>query len=188
MADKKNYGMVIDTRVCVACSACVYACKSENSVPEGYCRDWVVQETNGTFPKLSMENRSERCQHCAKAPCVIYCPTGASHYSEDGTVQINRYRCTGCKACLAACPYDARYVHPKGFADKCSLCKHRLDKGLKTACASVCPTTSLNLVDFNDPEEKALKMMNGKEVYRQKKHAGTDPSLYWISARNKPGA
>ena len=57
MSNKKSYGMVIDTRVCVACSACVYACKSENGIPEGYCRDWVVQETEGTLPKLTMENR-----------------------------------------------------------------------------------------------------------------------------------
>jgi len=119
---------------------------------------------------------------------VTYCPTGASHYAGDGTVQIKPHRCTGCKACLAACPYDARFVNPRGYADKCSLCQHRIEKGLDTACVSVCPTSSLNLVDFNDPEGKAVSMMNGKEVYRQKEHAGTSPSLYWISASNKPGA
>ncbi|NTV61865.1 MAG: 4Fe-4S dicluster domain-containing protein [Chlorobiaceae bacterium] len=188
MSNRKNYGMIIDTRVCVGCSACVYACKSENAVPEGFCRDWVVQETSGSFPALSMENRSERCQHCDNAPCVTYCPTGASHYDEYGTVQINRSRCTGCKACMAACPYDARYVHPEGFIDKCTLCRHRLEKGLETACVSICPTRSLNLVDFNNMTPDSRALTSGKEVYRQKEHAGTEPRLFWISARNKPGA
>jgi len=185
---KKNFGMIIDTRVCVGCSACVYACKAENGIPEGYCRDWVVQETNGEFPALTMENRSERCQHCDNAPCVTYCPTGASHYDENGTVQINRSICTGCKACMAACPYDARYVHPDGFIDKCSLCKHRIEKGLKTACVSICPTESLHLVDFDNMTTEDKAMLRGKDVYRQKEHAGTEPRLYWISASNKPGA
>ncbi|MBN1278544.1 MAG: 4Fe-4S dicluster domain-containing protein [Chlorobium sp.] len=188
MSNKKNYGMVIDTRVCVGCSACVYACKQENHVPEGYCRDWVVQETGGEYPKLTMENRSERCQHCENAPCVTYCPTRASHYAEDGTVQINRSLCTGCKACMAACPYDARYVHPEGYVDKCSLCKHRIEQGLETACVSICPTGSLHLVDFNNMDQKTKTLLSGKVVYRQKEHAGTEPGLQWISASNKHGA
>ncbi|PIX32983.1 MAG: tetrathionate reductase, partial [Bacteroidetes bacterium CG_4_8_14_3_um_filter_31_14] len=46
----------------------------------------VVEVTDGTYPSLTLENRSERCNHCANAPCVRCCPTGASHITEEGVV------------------------------------------------------------------------------------------------------
>ena len=120
---------------------CVVACKTENDVPDGFCRDWIVKEVQGVFPELSMEIRSERCNMCDAPPCVYCCPTGASHVSDFGQlVQIDPDVCIGCKACLAACPYGARYTHSDGYADKCTFCEHRLEEGKDPACVAVCPT------------------------------------------------
>ncbi len=83
-----RYGMVIDTKQCVGCMDCVVACKTENGVPEGYNRDWIVYETTGTSPTLHMEIRSERCNHCDEPPCVPCCPCGASHVHERGGVVL----------------------------------------------------------------------------------------------------
>ncbi|MDZ7308564.1 MAG: 4Fe-4S binding protein, partial [candidate division KSB1 bacterium] len=105
-----RYAMVIDTKRCVGCADCVVACKTENNVPDGFCRDWIVQEVHGAFPNLQMEIRSERCNHCENAPCVRCCPTGASYIAAGGIVLVNHDECTGCKACIASCPYDARFV------------------------------------------------------------------------------
>ena len=114
-----RFGMVIDTRKCVGCQDCVVACQVENDVPLGHCRDWITTEVRGTFPQLNMEIRTERCNHCDNPPCVTCCPTGASHVEDFGrTVQVTANKCIGCKACIAACPYDARYVHPQGYVDK----------------------------------------------------------------------
>jgi Fe-S-cluster-containing dehydrogenase component len=74
------YAMVIDTKLCIGCGDCVVACKTENKVPEGLNRDWVVEATQGTYPNLKTEFRSERCNHCSHATCVYMCPTGASHH------------------------------------------------------------------------------------------------------------
>ena len=41
-----RYAMVIDTRTCIGCGDCVVACKTENNVPEGLNRDWVVEATS----------------------------------------------------------------------------------------------------------------------------------------------
>ena len=132
-----RYAMAIDTKKCVGCSDCVVACQIENNVPIGYCRDWIVEVTTGTYPNLSMELRSERCNHCSNAPCVRCCPTTASHITDGGIVLVDEKNCIGCKACIAACPYDARFIHPEGYIDKCTFCDHRVEKGQDPACASV---------------------------------------------------
>lgn len=131
--------MVIDTAKCVGCSDCVVACQTENEVPFGYCRDWITETVNGTYPLVEMELRSERCNHCENPPCVRTCPTGASHVAKGGIVLVTGDMCIGCGACIESCPYDARYQHPKeGYVDKCTFCIHRVEKGLDPACVAVC--------------------------------------------------
>jgi len=49
-----RFGMVIDTRQCVGCMDCVVACKTENDVPDGFCRDWINQRLEGTMPDLRL--------------------------------------------------------------------------------------------------------------------------------------
>ena len=98
-----QYAMVIDTKTCIGCGDCVVACKTENNVPAGLNRDWVVEATRGSYPNLATEFRSERCNHCSHATCVYTCPTGASHYWRDSNiVLVDAAKCTGCKACIAA--------------------------------------------------------------------------------------
>jgi Fe-S-cluster-containing dehydrogenase component len=176
-----RYGMVMDTRKCVGCNACVYACMNENAVPEGFGRDWIVTETRGRFPTLSMQIRSERCNHCEDAPCVSVCPTGASHYGKGGIVLVEHDRCTGCKACMAACPYDARFIHPDGYADKCTFCHHRVEKGLDPACATVCPTESLAFGDLDDPTSKVSRLLVAHDHKVLLPHAGTLPKLFFLT-------
>jgi Fe-S-cluster-containing dehydrogenase component len=172
--------MVIDTRLCVGCSACVLACKAENNTPDGFCRDWVVQEVRGEFPNLTAENRSERCNHCARPPCVDACPTGASHVADEGVVLVDHDMCTGCKACIGACPYDARYVHPEGYVDKCTFCLHRVRRGQEPACVEVCPTNCLHLGDLNDPDSNVARLLRERKHKVLAPEAGTQPNVYFL--------
>ncbi len=172
--------MVVDTRRCVGCEACVLACKNENAVPDGQYRDWVVQEMRGEFPLLELSIQSQRCNHCADAPCVANCPVGSSYYRWDGTVQIDRDKCTGCRACIASCPYGARYVHPAGYVDKCTLCVHRTDRGLGTACQTVCPTDAIAVGDADDPmSEVSLRLRRGSSTVVCPE-AATRPNVHYV--------
>lgn len=177
---KVRYGMVMDTKKCVGCKACVLACMAENNLPEGHARDWVVEEVRGQFPDLRAEIRSERCHHCEDAPCVSACPTGASHFSDGGSVQVDRDKCTGCKACIAACPYEARYVHPEGHVDKCTFCLHRVRKGDQPACVEVCPTHSLHFGDLNDPDSEVSRLRASRASKTLHPEAGTRPQQFFL--------
>ncbi len=178
---KKRYAMAVDTRRCVACSACSIACKTENDLPDGGFRDWITTEVQGTFPGLSMEIRSERCNHCSEAPCVDACPTGASHVQEGGVVMVNAQKCTGCKACIASCAYGARYVHPAGYVDKCTFCLHRVKTGRTTACVEVCPTRSLTFGDLHDPDSAVSRLVHTRRVKVLKQETGNEPNVFFLS-------
>ncbi|HAV23729.1 MAG: tetrathionate reductase [Ignavibacteria bacterium RIFCSPLOWO2_02_FULL_55_14] len=177
-----RYAMVIDTAKCVGCMDCVVACKTENNVPEGYNRDWIVQDVRGTWPTLHMEIRSERCNQCDEPPCVETCPTGASHvHDRGGVVLVTKELCVGCKACIAACPYDARFIHPDGYADKCTFCIHRVEQGLDPACVAVCPTRCMTFGDINDPNSQVAKLLTSRKWHTLKAEAGTKPSVYYLT-------
>ncbi|MCB0419352.1 MAG: 4Fe-4S dicluster domain-containing protein [Bdellovibrionales bacterium] len=178
----KHYAMVIDTKRCIGCSDCVVACKTENKVPEGFARDWIVEEVTGSFPNLSLEYRTERCNHCIDPPCVTVCPTGASHILEDTNITlVTEEKCTGCKACVAACPYDARFVMPEGFVSKCTFCAHRLEKNELPACVSVCPTHCMYFGDLNDPNSEVSLLLKTRKYKTLIPEAGTKPSIYYLT-------
>jgi Fe-S-cluster-containing dehydrogenase component len=173
--------MVIDTRRCVGCQDCVVACKTENQTPEGCHRDWITQELSGSFPTLSLTIRSERCNHCDAPPCVTCCPTGASHVHDwGGLVLVTREQCIGCKACVASCPYDARYIHPEGFADKCTFCVERVERGQDPACVSVCPTHCMHFGDLDDPNSKVIRLLAARRHRAVLPEAGTRPRIFYL--------
>jgi Fe-S-cluster-containing dehydrogenase component len=177
-----RFGMVIDTARCVGCMDCVVACKTENEVPAGFCRDWIATEVRGLFPDLALEIRSERCNQCDDPPCVACCPTGASHVEEFGRlVEIDPELCIGCKACLASCPYGARYIHPEGYADKCTFCLRRVKAGLEPACVAVCPTRCMHFGDLDDPHSEVSRLLAARHGHVLHPEAGTGPRIHYLT-------
>jgi Fe-S-cluster-containing dehydrogenase component len=112
---------------------------------------------------------------------VSCCPTGASHVAYGGVVLVEHDKCIGCKACIASCPYDARFSHPKGYADKCTFCLHRVEKGLQPACVSVCPTHCMTFGDANDPESAVSKLLRSRAHHTLLPEAGTSPNVYYLT-------
>ncbi|HEY0789399.1 MAG TPA: 4Fe-4S dicluster domain-containing protein, partial [Thermoanaerobaculia bacterium] len=156
-----RWGKVIDQTRCIGCHACSTACKSENEVPLGVNRTYVKYVDIGLFPAARRAFQVTRCNQCDDPPCATACPTAAMHQRPDGIVDFDKSVCIGCRACIAACPYDAIFINPTDHsAEKCNFCAHRLEVGLEPACVVVCPTESIMIGNLRDPSSKVAKYLN----------------------------
>jgi molybdopterin-containing oxidoreductase family iron-sulfur binding subunit len=107
---KYRYGMVIDTRRCVGCRACVAACKAENKTPPDVSYMVVLEDAMGEHTDDRPLFLAKPCFQCQEPPCVPVCPVGATFKRErDGIVVVDYGRCIGCRYCIVACPYQARF-------------------------------------------------------------------------------
>lgn len=178
-----KWAKVIDHTRCIGCHACTTACKSENLVPVGVTRTYVKHVDVGQFPQTRRAHQVTRCNQCAHAPCVTACPTTAMFKRADGIVDFDKSICIGCKACIAACPYDAIFINPEDHsAEKCNFCAHRIDMGLEPACVIVCPTEAILIGDLNDPAAKVSSIVAREAVSVRRPEKETLPKLFYKGA------
>ena len=181
--DRVQWAKVIDQTRCIGCHACTTACKSENVVPIGVTRTYVKHVDVGVFPQVRRAHQVTRCNQCAHAPCVTACPTTAMFKRPDGIVDFDKSICIGCKACMAACPYDAIFINPEDHsAEKCNFCAHRIDVGLEPACVVVCPTQAILIGDMNDPSSYVGQIINREAVNVRRPEKETLPKLFYKGA------
>ena len=95
-------------------------------------------------------------------------------------VLVAKEKCIGCKACLASCPYDARYVHSEGYADKCTFCVQRIEQGQDPACVSVCPTRCMHFGDLDDPGSAVSRLLATRRHFVLLPGAGTRPRVFYL--------
>jgi Fe-S-cluster-containing dehydrogenase component len=170
--DKTNqtarYGMIIDVDRCTGCGACMVACAVENNIPPAHegANDrkgltWirVFRVDNGlAFPEKRSAFVPVLCQQCDDTPCAHVCPQQAVELDPaTGIVGQMPERCLGCRYCMVACPYHARYfnwwdpqwpagmektlnpdVAPRmrGVVEKCNFCHGRWHAAKEQAAAA----------------------------------------------------
>lgn len=195
-------GMVIDVKLCIACQACTMACKAENATPPGVWYTRVLEREEGKYPNPRKIIIPALCNHCQDPPCERVCPSGATHHREDGVVLVDYDECTGCKACITACPYDARFFikdlnsyykgelvpfekvgyakHQVGVVEKCTFCVERTDKGLEPACVQTCPTSCRHFGDLDDPQSEVSILLRSRGYFQLLANLGTKPSVYYL--------
>ena len=147
---------------------------SPNGGYDGFADKYRVGDGSKNFfvPKM--------CNHCAHSPCVQVCPVGATFESPDGVVLVDKKYCLGCRYCVQACPYGCRYIDPRtNTVDKCSLCYHRITKGLTTACCEVCPTGARMLGDLKNPADPIHEFLRTHQVQVLKPQMATGAKLYY---------
>jgi len=205
------WAMVIDLGACIGCERCAFACQATNDTATGHLWNIVLrdEETFGTPVFLPRP-----CMHCEHAPCVEVCPVNATYHREDGIVVMDYQRCIGCRYCMVACPYGARVFNweertdenpmvptwgrvenprrPRGVAEKCTFCSHRIDAGLERgirpgydraatpACCVICPTEARVFGDLRDAESPASRKMAGRQAVVLRPELGTKPHVYYL--------
>lgn len=202
-----RYGMVIDLKRCVGCNSCTVGCKQRNATPPGVFWSKVFVGEIGTYPNARLTQLPMLCMHCEKAPCVKACPTGASQKRDDGIVFIDDPKCIGCRACMVACPYDARFFnagrlspyykgkdltafekahsdeHPMGTVGKCHFCYELVDEGKQPTCVKTCPTKARIFGDLDDPASEVSRLVHKKDGKPLHAEIGTSPSVYYLPDR-----
>ena len=198
------YGIVFDIEKCIGCGKCAKSCKVENNVPQEpfFFRTWVEQYTvkndgsveiispNGGIDGFEQKVPDEEifksffvpkmCNHCSKSPCIQVCPVGATFDSPEGVVLIDEKYCIGCRYCVQACPYGCRFIHPeKKVASKCTLCYHRLKKGMDPVCIEVCPTGARMYGNLRDTNSKLVKFLKEHTTQVLRPHLNTGSKLYY---------
>ena len=99
---------------------------------------------------------SDVCKHCENAGCLEACPTGSIVRTEFGGVFIQPDICNGCGYCVVTCPFGVVDRRPDdGRAFKCTFCYDRQKVGLAPACATACPTQSIQFGEIGELRERA---------------------------------
>lgn len=162
---KIKWGMVIDLDKCTGCGACMVSCQVENNIAPMQDASnklrtltWmnVYELTNGkSYPDNEIAYLPRPCMQCGSPACVPVCPVVATDKNEEGGIVSQIYpRCIGCRYCMGACPYHARYFNwddpvfpagmektlspntsprPRGVVEKCSFCHTRWLKAKERA-------------------------------------------------------
>ncbi len=194
--------MVIDLKRCVGCYGCQVACKAENGTRPGIMWARVLKSETGTYPAVRRLSLPVLCMQCREPACLPVCPTGATVQRPDGIVTIDRALCIGCRYCMQACPYGARYFndgdgayfgqtptpyeqacagdHADGVVEKCDFCIARVERGLDPACVANCMTRARVFGDLSDPESEPSRLIRAKGGFQLNPDFGTDPCVYYL--------
>ncbi len=183
-----HYAMIIYKDRCIDCERCIEACTQTNSVPSYGSRNTVLSRKKKGIAasKMIREFLPVLCNQCNRPPCVRVCPTKATYKDKKtGIVRMNGSLCIGCKACMTACPYNARYYNRENQAvDKCDFCyQKRLQNGeTNTACAAACPADVLLLGDLSDQKSDFYKTLHKPEqtILVLRPESGSMPNIFYL--------
>lgn len=177
-----QFGVLVDTTVCIGCRRCEWACKEWNKLPnqktlKEYEKDHSVfdriRRTHADtytvvnrFPNPRDAHKpiyvKKQCMHCYEPGCASSCFVKAFTKQPVGAVTYDASLCVGCRYCMAACPFDIpayQYYDPfTPEVTKCTFCFDRITKeGGVPACVEICPVETMTFGRRSDLIELAHK-------------------------------
>lgn len=120
------------TGICSGCRLCELYCSLQHNEAFNPRRARIRVVELGTGIDIPVT-----CQQCQDPACQASCEFEAIEYDEkQKIVVVNEDKCTGCQACVGACPFGIITIDPSSNkAIKCDLCG-----GEEAACVSICPS------------------------------------------------
>ena len=183
-----HYAMLIYNDRCIDCERCIEACKHTNNVPSYGYRITILnkKKTDVAASKFIREFLPVLCNQCNRPPCVRVCPTKATFKDKkNGIVMMKESLCVGCKACMTACPYNARYYNrDTESVDKCDFCfRRRLQNGeTNTACVEACPADALFFGDLSDQKSEIYNLLHKpeQEILVLRPESNSMPNVFYL--------
>ena len=160
ITEQANGLVIADPTKCVACRRCELACSEYNdgkaSPTLSRIKVWrnlnygpsglhTGQRSHGDWQTgLIVQDFCKQCPH--PVPCADACPNAAIEVKPPANARvIDPARCTGCKVCLKACPWEMiSFDEDTKKATKCFLCDG------KPKCVEACPAEALTYVSWID--------------------------------------
>jgi len=210
------FGYAINITKCRGYRDCVEACVQENNLAPDIRYIQVLELDKGSLDLESADRYYDRdsvpaegkyylpvqCMQCDNPPCVKACPVEATWKEPDGIIVVDYDWCIGCRYCMTACPYSARFFNwqrpqipvdrinpdtnylgnrprPVGVVEKCHFCTQRTRRGRQPACQEACPTGARVFGNLLDPDSEIRYVLEHKTVFRLKEDLGTEPKFWY---------
>jgi molybdopterin-containing oxidoreductase family iron-sulfur binding subunit len=203
---RHQWAFVVDLRLCDGCDKCTEACQKAHYLSPDQKWINVYRMTSPGGQEYSMPRL---CMQCENPPCLKVCPVGATFMNDEGVVLVDQNTCIGCRMCMAACPYEARYFNwdapppapsllsqpmpefpvpqKQGTVGKCILCVHNAMVGKLPACVEGCPMGALYVGDLEadvatngQDTVKLSTFLRENDAIRFKEELGTRPRVFYI--------
>jgi molybdopterin-containing oxidoreductase family iron-sulfur binding subunit len=209
---KRQWVMLIDMRRCDGCEKCTKACQQIHHLPSSF--EWI--KVFSVKDRIGREYFMPRpCMQCQNAPCLRVCPVAATFKDDEGVILVDQDRCIGCRLCMAACPYGARYFNydnppaaanpfgrptpqypvpqRKGTVGMCMFCVHHTEHDQLPACVDACSMGALFIGDLNEDiavnglgETIRLRQyIRDNDGFRYKEELNTSPRVYYITGHGQ---
>lgn len=133
------------TGICSGCHLCELYCSVQHTgaFNPHRARLRVVEMNTGIDVPVT-------CRQCTNPACQASCRFDAIVYDKKlQVVVVDESKCTGCEACVGACPYGIMVIDPAtDKAIKCDMCG-----GEEPACVAICPSHVLAALDDQEVSE-----------------------------------
>ncbi len=151
----KEWMIWFEYEKCTQCHGCEVACRSWRGLTRGISYRKVLNVWRGRYPHVKNHSVSLGCLHCVTPACVTACPEEAIiKHKSNGLVVVSEELCTGCEACLDACPYGVPQLGPEGIMEKCDLCIHQAGREYGPPCVMTCPGSALSMREVTPGEKE----------------------------------
>lgn len=126
----------VDKTKCVGCRVCEIVCTANRY--KVFNPKLSRIRVPITFPTPSS---AKVCQQCVNAKCIEACVFDALYKGDHEVVLMDDSKCTGCGACVSACPFKVMFIHVITERPiKCDLCS-----GSSPACVEYCPVQAISM-------------------------------------------